>query len=338
MGPLIDRLLNSYRFRRGVGDLVRRQTGRAKGSDPYAVSLPPLPEVAPKVRASAEAGRGAVFITARFRTGSTFLWQLFNRLEGYAAFYEPLNERHGGEQRWGAPDPTHRGAADYRLNYDRVGDLRELHHESWTFERLYMDGADWDQDLFDYVAALCAIPGAVPVLQFNRVDFRLAWLRAHFPAARIVHLHRNPRDQWMSMLGDRPVTPETSVAAFEDHDRFYLLPWARDLAGVYPFLEPSIHRSPYALHYLIWRLSHAQGVHHADVSIAYESLVRDPAGSMREVLSACGLPPDPDGMESLGEANDPPPSATWNRFAPDAWFREVERSCEAVLRAAFRQP
>ena len=30
-----------------------------------------------------------IFITARFRSGSTFLWNLFRRIDGYTSYYEP---------------------------------------------------------------------------------------------------------------------------------------------------------------------------------------------------------------------------------------------------------
>jgi hypothetical protein len=37
--------------------------------------------------------RNAVFVTARFRTGSTLLWNIFRHVPGVTAYYEPLNER-----------------------------------------------------------------------------------------------------------------------------------------------------------------------------------------------------------------------------------------------------
>jgi hypothetical protein len=40
------------------------------------------------------------------------------------------------------------------------------------------------------------------VLQFNEIDLRLPWFRAHFPTARILHLYRHPREQWCSSLFD----------------------------------------------------------------------------------------------------------------------------------------
>jgi hypothetical protein len=333
---MLDRLLRSYRFGERVDEIVRARTAHARFSTPRQTPLPPLPARYARAQApaAARAGEGAIFVTARFRTGSTFLWQLFNRIDGFAAFYEPLNERHGSAGRWD-PDPTHRGVVDYRAHYDRVGDLRRLHRQSWAYDNLYMDEGDRDPDLFDYVAALVGVPGVVPVLQFNRVDFRLRWLRAHFPGARIVHLYRDPREQWMSAVAGTPVGPDTGVEAFAPHDRFYLLAWARDLARVYPFLLPSAHRTPYALHYLIWRLSHAHGVRHADVSVAYEDLVADVPGTMARVLARCGQPRPAEALRPLASLAGPTAPPRWPGFAPGAWFDAIEAECERQLAVAF---
>src|SRR5262245_55459716 len=37
--------------------------------------------------------RRPLFITGRFRSGSTLLWQLFRALPGVTCYYEPFNER-----------------------------------------------------------------------------------------------------------------------------------------------------------------------------------------------------------------------------------------------------
>ena len=44
-----------------------------------------------------------------------------------------------------------------------------------------------------YVQLLIEKASARPVLQFNRVDFRLPWFRHHFPHATIVHFYRHPK-------------------------------------------------------------------------------------------------------------------------------------------------
>jgi hypothetical protein len=45
-----------------------------------------------------KAGAGAVFITGRFRSGSTLLWNIFRNIEGFNAYYEPFNERRWFDQ------------------------------------------------------------------------------------------------------------------------------------------------------------------------------------------------------------------------------------------------
>ncbi len=337
-GWLLDRLLGAWRFGEAVDSRIREHVAHARFSAAGDVPLAPVP---PQWRVPARsghqppAGSGAIFITARFRTGSTFLWQLFNALPGFAAFYEPLNERHGDDRPWRASDPTHRGAGDYRAHYARVGDLRALHRMDWTYRNLYLDTGDRDAALEAYIGALCAVTELRPVLQFNRVDFRLRWLRQHFPGARLLHLYRSPREQWLSMIGKTPVNAQTSVAEFAAHDHFYLLPWARDLARVYPFLLPSRHQSPYALHYLIWRLSFAHGQHYADYSFSFEQLVADVASVMQDALAACGQRVTPTALAALAAFNDPPALERWPGFAPDAWFAAIEADCDRQLDAAF---
>lgn len=66
------------------------------------------------------AGPPPVFVTARFRTGSTLLWNIFRHVDDCTAYYEPLNERrwfdHSLRREW--VDPTHTGVEDYWREYD----------------------------------------------------------------------------------------------------------------------------------------------------------------------------------------------------------------------------
>src|SRR5262245_50341535 len=79
----------------------------------------------------ADRGR-PIFITARFRTGSTLLWNIFRHVDGCTAYEEPLNER-----RWFDPavrgvwvDRTHQGVSDYWSEYDGLSELGGLYHRS----------------------------------------------------------------------------------------------------------------------------------------------------------------------------------------------------------------
>ena len=88
----------------------------------------------------------AIFITARFRSGSTLLWNLFRHVDGMTAYYEPFNER-----RWFDPasrgdriDTTHRHVDDYWREYEGFEDLGQYYRLEWISKDLLMDGEMWD--------------------------------------------------------------------------------------------------------------------------------------------------------------------------------------------------
>lgn len=229
-----------------------------------------------------------VFITARFRTGSTLLWNLFRHVPGVTAYYEPFNER-----RWFDPhtrgthtDATHLQIDNYWAEYDGLEVLGKWYSSEWRFRQLYMGASAHNPSMERYIAALIARAAGRAVLQFNDVDLRLPWLRAHFPAAKLVHLYRNPRDQWCSTLhGASLPMRHLTLREFERHDGFYLLGWGRDLRHCFPFLalEPDAH--PYELFYQIWKLSYLFGTLHADLSLSFEDLTGDPGRVLRWLLA-----------------------------------------------------
>lgn len=282
-----------------------------------------------------------VFITARFRTGSTLLWNIFRHVDACTAYYEPLNER-----RWFRPslrrewvDPTHQGVEDYWREYDGLSELEALYREEWTRRRLYMDGASSDLDLQAYLDVLIARARRVPVLQFNRVDFRLPWLRAAFPRARLIHLYRNPRDQWCSALVQPASTPrDVTLDRFQPYDHFFLCPWAEDLKYHFPFLDPARRDVAYRAFYYLWKLSYYFGTTYAHHSLAFEALVEHPSQELAKLMAAARIA-DYDEHKLLpliGQSR----SGQWRRWADAAWFERHEAACEETLAAfwATRRP
>src|SRR4051812_17456455 len=119
----------------------------------------PYPDLGTDPRSGpAVEGGGAIFITGRFRSGSTLLWNLFRTMTGFTAYYEPHNER-----RWFDPatrgsriDPTHKNVSDYWTEYEGLSELAAFYREEWTRRDFYMDEQAWDPELLAYTRLLLA--------------------------------------------------------------------------------------------------------------------------------------------------------------------------------------
>src|SRR5919198_3295432 len=238
----VGRLLKTQDGKAGLaGTLSGLLDARAPLISPRETAPSAYPELgrAPDARHT-PADRRPILVTARFRSGSTLLWNMFRNAGSCTAYYEPLNER-----RWFDPaargrhtDRTHLHVSDYWREYNGLASLADDYQEDWIRHRLYMDERSWDPHLERYVRTLIEAAPGRPVLQFNRIDFRLAWFRHHFPDAVIVHLYRHPRDQWCSSLVNPREFPfDARMDAFAAHDHFYLLTWARDLRYYFPFID-----------------------------------------------------------------------------------------------------
>lgn len=334
---LLLRLLQSWNFRRMLAgefaDLLQPASDILAADVPLAAMPAAYRSGSPEVSATqVKAPDAPVFITARFRSGSTFLWQLMRAIPGITAYYEPLNER-----RWFLPekarhgvDATHIGVSDYAAEYSGMEELAATFDTAWNSKRLFMGPRHQDRMLENYIAELIRRAPGRPVLQFNRVDFRLGWLRAHFPQARLLHLYRNPREQWLSVMGvGDHVPPMDPRRPFDQYRLFYTLQWADDLQRIYPFLASGQVTHPYALHYYLWRLSYSHGVAYSDLSVAYEDLTEHFDATMSSVLRKFDLPLAC--LPALAGLNHASGGLRWRSYADDAWFSRIEDECDRNL-------
>jgi hypothetical protein len=296
-------------------------------------AVPPYSDL----RSSAEAARKAhpsdvIFITGRFRSGSTLLWNLFRSLPATTAYYEPFNER-----RWFDPtlrgthvDRTHLNVTDYWSEYDGLESLGGYFSDDWKFRHLYMPAYAWNPAMQRYIEIMIEKARGRPVLQFNEVDMRLPWLRARFPRAKVLHIFRHPRDQWCSTLPAEALrSREISLGEFAAVDGFYLLSWGRDLRHYFPFLTLDETAHPYELFYQIWRLSYLFGHTYADLSIAFEDIVGNPAASIQRMFSVLGV--EGQNIDQVAALVSPVALGKWRQYADDAWFAAIESKVDAVM-------
>jgi Sulfotransferase family len=278
----------------------------------------------------------AIFITARFRSGSTLLWNLFRHVDGVTAYYEPFNERcwFDPSSRGTKIDATHKHVTDYWREYEGLEMLGQYYRLEWICKDLLMDSEVWEPKMQRYVELLIEKASGRPVLQFNRIDFRLPWFRHHFPNAKIIHLYRHPREQWCSTLMDVTSYPkDAAMSQFASHDKFYLGLWAHDLKCHFPFLEESRITHGYQLFYFLWKLSYLFGVKYSDYSLSYECLLDEPDKRVTHLFSTLGIENyDIDFLQSLIVE---PSRGKWKVYAADDWFREQEAICETVMAEYF---
>ncbi len=310
--------INSQQVIRNISSAVARPARLQNCANPYL-------DITPLLKPS-----DSVFISGRFRSGSTMLWNIFRNLEGCTAYYEPLNERKWflERERGGHTDATHLGVKDYWSEYRGLSYLDDYFDVTWSKRNLYMDENSWNRKMENYIQAIIDATQDLPVLQFNRVDFRLAWLRKHFPEARIIHIYRHPRDQWLSFLMDKKQMNKDDVV-LTYRDSFYLNNWCSDLQAQFPFLDTCESPHPYTRFYYLWKLSYLHGLVYSDISVSFESIVEDPEQMITKILDAIAW--SGRDIEDACRVVEKTRLNKWKDYADDGWFSEKEFHCETIL-------
>ena len=206
-----------------------------------------------------------IFISGRFRSGTSLLWNIFNSLDNYKSWYEPLHPNLISHIKYVKPKADHIGVDDYWSNYLGLEDLENMHSQSFGQNRLLMEKDESWPELKKYIDFLIKnSKDKIPVLQFNRMDLRLSWLRNQYPNSTIIHAHREPVSLWFSNR------KHLKAAEWHDEshpDAYDLMQWSVDLATHFPVLIKEAERSSYFRHYFIWKLSRKIGQAEADIQL-----------------------------------------------------------------------
>jgi hypothetical protein len=258
------------------------------------------------------------------------LWQLLRQLENVTAYYEPCHDNLIEHIRGQTPvQESHLAVKSYWDEYAPLMDrLPGLHSNALGVTRLHLEATDEWPQLEHYLRFL--IDQSRPrraVLQMNRIDFRLPWLKARFPDAAIVHLFRNPREQWLSMTRN---VPDQRLSDPDENTNYDLVLWAVALSDVFPFLLGPHLRHSYERHYLLWKLSHLMGTRCSTVSLSYDTdFVADPQRAVTTLLDAIGLSHESAPRLSTGVREVSRPSRPG--IPSVAEWEEMEGACDALL-------
>ncbi len=229
-----------------------------------------------------------IFITGRFRAGTSFLWQVFDALDDCCAWYEPLHPQLLSAIEHTRPKADHVGISDYWGVYRTHPEFKENHSNHFAVEAMYLEAEDDFPELEVYINHLIELSGENrPVLQFNRVDLRLPWLKAKFPSAKIIHIQRNPLQLFHSQ---RKHLEQQHVNDALYWDAYELPSWCFSLSQQLPifsvtkaYIQPAFYDF-----YLLYKLSQLMANHHADVWIDLEQHVFQSTafiGQLKQVIA-----------------------------------------------------
>jgi hypothetical protein len=222
-----------------------------------------------------------VFTTGGFSSGSTLLFTLMRKTGEYHCLYEPLHERLREHLHAGLKVYEHHYHVDnYFAEYRGFTDIDRIFDPRFGNSRLALAATDEYPELYRYLTYLIGSGFSRQpkvLLKFNRASFRLPWLRAAFPKAKVVHIYRDCESQWNSTvkrtqvyLGQKDVGQDS--VAFNGMN---IATWCDDLAATFPELEASRSQSGFERFSKLWALSLRESTKHADVTVRFEDLTQD---------------------------------------------------------------
>ncbi|MDY6937933.1 MAG: sulfotransferase [Cyanobacteriota bacterium] len=310
----------------------------------YLAEKIPLKDLSPQ-----QAVKNSIFITARYRTGSTYLYSLFSSLANTATFYEPLNyhlvdnlDKDEQQTQQDKSQFAHTLKEGYLADYQSLdrNNLIKYFRREFNLTNIVMSATEQNDELKEYIHFLLSTyPQKLKVLQFNRIDFRLPWFKINFPQTFIVNLRRNPRDIYASFVGmflrktsEKPqVNLEEGVETMIDY--VGLNEELDALSTVFALQSITDRLNSYQKVYLLNQLSNRWADSFADLVVEYESLIEDPMAAIDEILSylpTWELSFDREFIEAKKNRIN-----VWQEYHADSWFKNNEIVCNELIEQLF---
>jgi len=239
-----------------------------------------------------------VFISGDFCSGSTLLFTLFRETDEYYCLYEPLHSLLREYLIWPLRVYEHHFFVDdYFSEYKGFEKIGSLFNPQWAHHRLFMSAEDEGDDLYRYLSYLIGTSfgrRSKVLLKFNRMTFRLEWLRAKFPGAKIVHIFRDKKAEWNSIVKrvQQHLGREDVGQADVNFNGFSLAFWCEDLKTQFPELGAANSRTGYDRFCKLWELSLAAHRRYADISIDYSELTHEFEPTCKRLFQTVGCSAD----------------------------------------------
>ncbi len=239
-----------------------------------------------------------VFISGDFCSGSTLLFTLFRKTREYYCLYEPLHSLLREYLIWPLRLYEHHFfVEEYFSEYRGFGRIRDLFNPHWADTALYMTAEEDADDLYRYLSYLIGTAfgrQSKVLLKCNRVTFRLPWLRSKFPHAKVVHVYREKKSEWNSIVTRVQQHLGREDVGQEDvrFNGFSIATWCEDLKGTFPELDSKNSRTGYERFCKLWDLSFAAHQPYADISIDFSELTHSFEKTCERLWKAVGCTSD----------------------------------------------
>lgn len=242
-----------------------------------------------------------VIATGFFRTGSTFLFSSLREVESLKCFYEPyhpeildyVKSSKQGETSADKGFLGHTVEGDYFSEYrdvDIEAMSRALNLESRTTNHPVLSANCQHNDLKNYIDFLmheARVEKKKPLLQANRFNFCLPWIKKNYPEYLTVLIIREPYAIFKSLQGlakkeNKELDPFSKNEPYWNVEEIY-----QNLKAYYN-VNLEIEPVYYQKLYLILKLINLEGFRYADTVISYEQFIESEGRPVIELLNAIG--------------------------------------------------
>ena len=172
-------------------------------------------------------------------------------------------------------------------------EIPQLFNPKWGANFLDLPATEEANDLYRYLSYLIGTSFGKSdkvMLKENRITFRLGWLRAKFPHAKVIHIYRSKDSQWKSIVKRvQAYHGRADVGQDSVHfTGFNIAKWCEEMKHRFPELAADQSRTGYERFSKLWERSFAEHQKFADLSVDYWELTHNFEETFERVKECIG--------------------------------------------------